>query len=282
MVKPQEYKEEPVTLLSTCPFCDASVDHESNFCSSCGTILKVPDPARDHCPQCGTQVNESQSVCFFCNRPLDERITPTVTAPVGDRGSRSSLLSKIYRFKAAFISAGLLGVLAVFFLIIFWLAQPKHGQKQNESPLPGPKEETGLSATMPTPTPSPVLEPVAPYMSEEKVEEFLNNFRSAQLQKDLERYVAFYSPNFPDLQNKKETISQIWATYDYTNLSYKILEIKPISKNTLSVKVSWDAGIKNQKNGTIKKLTKIYNITLKFDGNNLLINNVKSIESTPS
>ena len=119
-------------------------------------------------------------------------------------------------------------------------------------------------------------------MSEEKVEEFLNNFRSAQLQKDLERYVAFYSPNFPDLQNKKETISQIWATYDYTNLSYKILEIKPISKNTLSVKVSWDAGIKNQKNGTIKKLTKIYNITLKFDGNNLLINNVKSIESTPS
>lgn len=119
-------------------------------------------------------------------------------------------------------------------------------------------------------------------MPEQKVEVFLNNFRSAQLQKDLERYLAFYSPNFPDLQNKKETMSKIWATYDYINLNYKILEIKPISENTLFVKVSWDAGIKNQKNGTIKKLTKTYDITLKFEANKMLIIDVKSIESTPS
>lgn len=280
MVKPQKPKEEPVTFLSTCPFCDAPVDHESNFCSTCGTILKVPDPTHDYCPKCGTQVSGSQSVCFFCNWPLEEGMAPPVATREGDKGSRSSLLSKIYRFRASLFPVGLLGVLAVFFLILFWFAQSKHGQQQNKSPLPVSEKETGLSATMPSP--SPVLQPVAPYMPEQKVEVFLNNFRSAQLQKDLERYLAFYSPNFPDLQNKKETMSKIWATYDYINLNYKILEIKPISENTLFVKVSWDAGIKNQKNGTIKKLTKTYDITLKFEANKMLIIDVKSIESTPS
>jgi hypothetical protein len=274
MVEPQAFKEK----LPTCPFCGASVDHESNFCSTCGTILKVPDSTRDHCPQCGAQVSESQSVCFVCNWPLEEGMAPTVAAPAGDKGRRPSPLSKIYRFRAVFFAVGI-GVLVVFSLILFWLAQSKHGQQQTKPAMPMLEKETGLSATMPSPL--PILEAKAPYKPEQKVEEFLNNFRSTQLQKELERYLAFYSPNFPDLQNKRETMSKFWANYDYIKLDYKILEIKPISENTLFVKVSWDARIKNKKNGTINKLTNAYNLTLKFEENNLLIIKVKSIESTP-
>jgi hypothetical protein len=283
MVKPQKSKAK----LTTCPFCGASVDQGSNFCSSCGTILKIPDATRGRCPQCGAQVSEFQTVCFVCNRPLEESTAPPTAAPDGEKDSRPSPLSIIDRLRPALLPIGI-GVFVVFFLIIIWLAPSEHGQQQAKPPVPVVEKETGLSAKVPSPPPLPsppprvdILEPVAPVKPEQKIEAFLNNFRSTQLQKDLKKYLAFYAPNFPDLKNKKETISKFWADYDYVNLGFKILEIKPVSENTFFVKVSWDAGIKNHKNGTIYKLKNAYNLTLKFEANKLLIIKVKPGESTP-
>jgi hypothetical protein len=74
----------------------------------------------------------------------------------------------------------------------------------------------------------------------EKVASLLEQVREAQLKKDIALFLEAYSPTFPNLDKKKESIQKTWEKYDYLDMHFNIENIQKPNANTIIAKVVWD------------------------------------------
>jgi hypothetical protein len=89
-----------------------------------------------------------------------------------------------------------------------------------------------------------------------QLQQVLAEIKEANQKKDLSKLLSYYSPNFPGLTQRTQTISKVWKIYDYPNIEFNIEDIKLLPDSTALVRVKWDAEAKNistQKSNNVSK-----------------------------
>jgi hypothetical protein len=114
--------------------------------------------------------------------------------------------------------------------------------------------------------------PPPPAMSistlQDQLEQVLIGIREANQKKDLAKMLSYYSPNFPRLTNRAQSISKTWKIYNYPNMEFDIQEVKPINDAKAVARVNWKVESQNISTKKSKIVSKTYMIKfVKESGN---------------
>ncbi len=272
--------------MNECPACGASCQEEYSFCRYCGAALKLPETERVFCTECGTRIKASQGVCHSCQQPVapDGLEHPPQTAA-------EHRVAVNARRAPSWVIALLGGSALAVLLAAWWLFLSKTPPRFAAVP-PIPLESELKSSTIDsqptTAQPSPVpanSDQVAPKQEslptsevlKQELEELLQNMREAQLKKDLDQYLSYYSTNFPDLDKKRQITAKNWELYDYLDLEYKIDEVKLLITGNASALVTWKIKYRNKGSEDVKYITQKFNIMLSNDSNKWRIRKLELI-----
>jgi hypothetical protein len=272
--------------MNECPSCGTSIKEHYSFCRSCGGNLKLPETDLVFCTDCGTRVKASQEVCHNCQHPL---------APEGPEDS--PLAAARYQFalsawRPQFRVIALLGGsgLAIF-LVIWWLFISKpQPHFPAVPPIPVESEIKGsptvsqppaahsspVPATAGQVSPAPESLPTNEVLKKQ-LEELLQNMQEAQLNKDLEKYFDYYSPNFPDLDKKRQATTKNWELYNYLDLEFKIDDVKLLITGNASALVTWKIKYQNLGSEEIRNITQIFKILVSNESDRWRINKLELI-----
>jgi len=110
-----------------------------------------------------------------------------------------------------------------------------------------------LAAAKVPPAPAPVLK--------SQLEEVLAGIREANRKRDLSQLLSYYSPNFPQLTQRAQSISKTWKIYNYPKMEFEIQEIKSVSDNTAVALVTWLVEAQNISTMKQKTISRTYLIT---------------------
>jgi len=259
-----------------CPYCHEPIMANHLYCRSCGASQIVPEFDRSFCPFCGLRVSKRQEFCHECCGHLMPEETP-------DQELRRP--SFLQRFSFDFVGwatrsgKAFLVVGGLLFALITYLALTKaailpfgFGPSQEKSLRQGivVAKETGQSQPVtkksPASLPSPVVEP-----PQVQVTERLNRIRQAQLNKDINLFLSSFSPDFPQLEEKRQKVLKTWQLYDFVNMNFEIQDMQKQDDNTMAVKVYWQVEYKNQHAEEIKQIDKYYSVSFSKEGDQWLI-----------
>ena len=94
----------------------------------------------------------------------------------------------------------------------------------------------------------------------QEVTGILEQIRKAQLNKDINLFLNAYSPNFPNIINKKENILKIWQQYNYLDMHFYVENIQKLNAHTIMARVAWDIRLVNVHSKKKSNLLKDYTI----------------------
>jgi len=154
-----------------------------------------------------------------------------------------------------------LGLVLVSYLLWFFL----HGRtfftasgKGAEAPpaqaqaVPGPAAAPLAAADVP-PAPAPDLK--------SQLAQVLAGIREANRQRDLSKLLSHYSPNFPQLTQRAQSISKTWKIYNYPRMEFDIQEIKALGGNKAVARVTWLVEAQNISTMKQQTISRTYLIT---------------------
>ena len=166
--------------------------------------------------------------------------------------------------------------------------KPRHASLPPPIPSESELKSSTIASQPTTAQPSPVLansDQVSPKQEslptsevlKKELEELLQNMRTAQLNKDLDQYLNYYSTNFPDLDKKRQITAKNWEIYDYLDLEYKIDEVKLLITGNASALVTWKIKYRNKGSEDVKYITQKFNIMLSNEANKWRIRKLELI-----
>jgi ketosteroid isomerase-like protein len=165
-----------------------------------------------------------------------------------------------------------LGLVLVSFLIWF-LLQGRAFSPDSEKgagvpplpaqPVPGP-------AAKAAPAPAPDLK--------SQLAQVLAGIREANRNRDLSQLLSYYSPNFPQLTQRAQSISKTWKIYNYPKMEFAIQEIKPLSGNTAVARVTWRVEAQNISTMKQKSISRTYLITFARESGQWRISALDQVE----
>src|SRR5208282_6799155 len=91
-----------------------------------------------------------------------------------------------------------------------------------------------------------------------QLQQVISEIKEANQKKDLSKLLSYYSPNFPGLPQRTQSISKAWKIYDYPKIEFDIKDIKLLPDNTAIAQVKWDAEVKNISSQKSKNISKTY------------------------
>jgi hypothetical protein len=147
--------------------------------------------------------------------------------------------------------------------------EPKEKQNMQPEQSPSVPKKVTPSVTGTTPSPSvPIISKDIALEGQEKEEirGLLEKIRRANLEKNIDLFMACYSVNFKDRERKKRLTLASWGSFNYLHLTYN-LKRQSISGNTANARVEWWMGV-SPKNGGQSQVSKaVLDVTLiKEDG----------------
>ncbi len=127
--------------------------------------------------------------------------------------------------------------------------------------------ETGAKA--PAAQAQPAAAPLAaakvpaapPPVIKTQLEQVLAGIREANRKRDLSQLLSFYSPNFPQLTQRAQSISRTWKIYNYPKMDFEIREIKLVHDNVAVARVTWQVEAQNISTMKQQNLSRTYLIT---------------------
>jgi hypothetical protein len=143
------------------------------------------------------------------------------------------------------IGVVLIGSLVWFFIKGTPVSQPSiTGEKAAEaqSPQVGAQPAQGLPVG-PTVTSQTPVDSLAVLKSE--LVQVLAGIKEANQKKDLPQLLSHYSPNFPQLQQRVQSISKTWKIYDYPKMDFEITEVRLLAGKTAEARVTWKVEARN-------------------------------------
>jgi hypothetical protein len=184
-------------------------------------------------------------------------------------GNRQMTMSFQLKVKRVWVHGFLLGLLlgtlgfCVYFFSPFISIVPPLDENAARSP-----SETQTPAAVPAepkvslqPTPSP------DNSLEMQLVRVFETIKETTEKKDLARLLSLYSPNYPQLSEKAQTIKRSWKLFNYQKMAFKILEIKSTAEDSAVAWVTWEVAAKNLATHRIKNISKTYQVSLiKEDG----------------
>ena len=96
----------------------------------------------------------------------------------------------------------------------------------------------------------------SPAVLESELAQVLAGIKEANQKKDLSQLLSYYSPNFPQLQQRVQNISKTWKIYDYPKMDFEITEVRLLDGKTAQGRVTWKVEAQNistRKNENISK-----------------------------
>jgi hypothetical protein len=174
------------------------------------------------------------------------------------------------RLKNVWLQVLIWGSVIVLIGLLIWFSWGKKFQvskleQKKEAPpikaLSGQSVPGGLEVTPPPPSMSvPTLK--------SQLEQVLVGIRDANQKKDMAKMLSYYSPNFPRLTNRAQSISKTWKIYNYPNMEYDIKEVKQINDNKAEALVTWKVESQNISTKKSEIVSKTYLIKfVKESGN---------------
>jgi hypothetical protein len=153
-----------------------------------------------------------------------------------------------------------IGVVLIGFLVWFLIREtpsspPSHtGEKAGAAQV-----QPGLGA----PTTALVV-PKVPAEStptlKSQLEQVLVGIRMANQNKDLSQFLSHYSPNFPQLPQRAQSISRIWKIYDYPKMDFDLQEVRLLPDKTAAARVTWHVEAHNISTKKSKDISKSYQV----------------------
>jgi hypothetical protein len=84
--------------------------------------------------------------------------------------------------------------------------------------------------------------------------------KEANQKKSLPQLLSYYSPNFPQLQQRVQSISKAWKIYDYPKMDFEITEVRLLAGKTAEARVTWKVEARNISTLKNKFISKTYSI----------------------
>lgn len=158
------------------------------------------------------------------------------------------------------LGLGLGLVLAGFLLWFFMQGRPVFTtSEKGAEALPVQTRPVPDKAAAPLPD---VQVPPAPTPSlKSQLEQVLAGIREANRKRDLSQLLSYYSPNFPQLTQRTQSISKAWKIYNYPQMEFDIREIKLLNDNTAVARVTWLVEARNISTMRQKNISRTYLIT---------------------
>jgi hypothetical protein len=92
-----------------------------------------------------------------------------------------------------------------------------------------------------------------------RLAQVLAGIKEANEKKDLPQLLSYYSPKFPQLQQRVRSISKNWQAYDYLKMDVHLTEVRLLADNATAVaRVTWDVETRNISTREKKNLAKSY------------------------
>ena len=121
-----------------------------------------------------------------------------------------------------------------------------------------PQAQTQVSPSAPVDQPRPPVPAESSTLLKNQLEKVLAEIKEANQKKDLPQLLSHYSPNFPQLTQRAQSISKNWKIYDYPKMEFEIKEIKLQAGNTVLARITWEVEAKNISTQTHKNISKTY------------------------
>ena len=175
-----------------------------------------------------------------------------LTRPVYPPPRRKRLRGFLYGF---LLGLGVLIGLSIWSVMMRTSTSPTSGKKDDQaqqmqaspdqSAAAGlrvvPKASTGSKSDLPS-----------------QMDQVLAGIKEANQKKDLSQLLSYYSPNFPQLPQRAQSISKDWKVYDYPKMEFEINEVRLLADKTAVVKVTWKVEVQNISTKKIKNVSKTY------------------------
>lgn len=91
-----------------------------------------------------------------------------------------------------------------------------------------------------------------------QIEQVLTGIKEANQKKDLSQLLSYYSPNFPQLPQRAQSISKYWKVYDYPKMEFEIDDVRLVADNNAIIKVTWNVEVQNISTKKYKDMSKTY------------------------
>ena len=102
--------------------------------------------------------------------------------------------------------------------------QPGPGASPPAGPPIGSKPSVGATAEL-----------------QSRLAQVLAGIKEANEKKDRPQLLSYYSPNFPQLQQRVRNISKNWQTYDYLKMDVHLTEVRLLADNATAIaRVTWE------------------------------------------
>jgi hypothetical protein len=113
-----------------------------------------------------------------------------------------------------------------------------------------------------TPQVRPTQQPIKSIFIHEskEVAGILEQIRKAQLKKDINLFLNAYSPSFPNIDKKKESILRTWHQHDYLDMHFHVENIQKVNAHTIIARVVWEFTFVNVRSKKKSNLLKSYTI----------------------
>jgi hypothetical protein len=169
------------------------------------------------------------------------------------------------RWKHIWMHGFVIGVGCVLIGFLAWFSltgTPSSSDSQKgeiPSPVQAPPVQPPSGASPPAEPPVASKAPVdAAAELQSQLAQVLTGIKEANQGKDLPQLLRYYSPNFPQLQQRAQHIVKAWKTYDYPKMDFHIQEVKLLDDHTAVARVTWDVETHNLSTKRNKNLAKTY------------------------
>lgn len=120
---------------------------------------------------------------------------------------------------------------------------------------------------------------VSPTSEQEDLIKLLGQIREAQLKKDIHMFMEAYSPDFPELGQKRETTLNVWKRYTYVDSQFTLTDLQQENPLTIFGKVIWNIKAQDQKTETMRIIAKSYSVTFSKQSGKWLIHKIEKVDS---
>jgi hypothetical protein len=154
-------------------------------------------------------------------------------------------------------------VVILLFIAYFFILGRSAPVTKIAAPADKALEKAGQTSEAVVPSQAPATQQTiksTPLPEWEEVNSILEKIRTAQLKKDIHLILNAYSPDFPNIDKKKENILKIWQQYDFLDMHYNIENIQKINAHTIIAKVVWDITLEDLRSRKKSTLLKEYTI----------------------
>jgi len=244
------------------------------------------------CPKCSEEIRQEAQVCRFCGYEFSPIKPVAKEAVLHDRthladktpqhnshqdsssGSEKTqqapkkgvkLQTERKSSKIGYIFGGiavllLIWLIAISFVIFNWQSsRTKHHTQTASAPL------SSLS------DPQTVTE-------NEKIRFVFEDFRRANLQKNIDLFMSCFSGDFDDTEQKRKDTLKMWEMFTYYDLSYELKKQKIVG-NAADVRLEWVSKTSERASGKFRNDRTLLNLTLKREKDAWKIKEIEPVTS---